>query len=472
VSRLAALALTVAALTAAPALAPAAANAHGLVGRADLPIPVWLFGWAAAVVLVVSFVALASLWPRPRLQTPRLRPLVGIPSGLDVLAGAVGVALFALVVYSGYEGTKIPTANLAPTFIYVYFWVGLVVLSVLLGDVFRALNPWLALGRTARWLIAHRRDAPPPPLLSYPSWLGRWPAVISITAFAWLELAYPNKDDPATLATLSLAYAIFQVAGMVLFGVERWSERGDGFGVYFNLYSRLSPLQRNDGRLCLRAPLSGAPPLPVMAGTVALMAVAIGSTSFDGFSNGPMWALIAPDLKRLFMGLGASDVQGQQWAATLGLVGFILLIGAIFRLGVRGMQTVGEGHSADELAGRFAHTLIPIAFAYVLAHYFSLLVFQGQAAGYLIYDPLGGGSGLFARPDFRIDFNLISATAIWYVQVGALLTGHVAGLTLAHDRAVALYHNVRAATRSQYWMLVVMVGFTSLGLWLLSAVQG
>ena len=51
------------------------------------------------------------------------------------------------------------------------------------------------------------------------------------------------------------------------------------------------------------------------------------------------------------------------------------------------------------------------------------------------------------------------------------MCGHVAGLVLAHDRAISTYSDPRVAARSQYWMLVVMVGFTSLGLWLLSAVN-
>jgi len=106
--------------------------------------------------------------------------------------------------------------------------------------------------------------------------------------------------------------------------------------------------------------------------------------------------------------------------------------------------------------------------AYALAHYFSLLAYQGQATAFLVSDPLGDGSDLLGTAGTQIDYGLISATAIWYVQVGALVIGHVAGLTLAHDRALSVYRHVREATRSQYWMLLVMVGFTSLGLWLLS----
>jgi hypothetical protein len=132
---------------------------------------------------------------------------------------------------------------------------------------------------------------------------------------------------------------------------------------------------------------------------------------------------------------------------------------------------VGEDHTARDLASRFAHTLVPIAFAYALAHYFSLLVYQSQATAFLISDPLGHGSDLFGTANSQIDYGVISTTGIWYVQVAALVCGHVAGLVLAHDRALAVYLRTRAAIRSQYWMLLVMIGFTSLGLWLLSAIN-
>jgi hypothetical protein len=461
-----------AAAAAIAALSPADALAHGLVGRADLPVPGWLFGWAAAIVLIVSFGALAALWPRPRLQEPSERRLFRLPEPVVWLFGLVGVALFALVVWAGFDGTKEAAANLAPNVIYVHFWVGLVVASLLFGDVFSALNPWRAVGRAAGWVARRAAGGRLRPPLTYPEAWGRWPAALGILGFAWLELAYAYKADPRILARISLGYFAVQLVGMALFGVETWCGRADPFGVYFNLYSRLAALVRRDGVVYARPPLSGAPSYPLLPGTVALLAVAIGSTTFDGFSNGPVWASIAPDLQSFFGHLGAGVVGRVELASTVGLVGCVLLVGLFYRIGVTGMESVGEGHRARELAGRFVHTLIPIAFAYALAHYFSLLIYQGQSVHFLISDPLNDGSNLFGTAHSTIDYSIISGAGIWYVQVGALVCGHVAGLVLAHDRAVALYRSSRDATRSQYWMLVVMVGFTSLGLWLLSAVNG
>jgi hypothetical protein len=342
--------------------------------------------------------------------------------------------------------------------------------SVLLGDVFRAFNPWRASGRAVGWAAA-RAGVSSPIRRPYPDRLGRWPAVATIVGFAWLELVYTQKADPRILAWLCVGFVLVQLAAIALFGVERWTERGDGFSVYFNMFSRLSPLVRRDGVLTLRPPLSGAPGLPVMAGSVALLCVAIGTTTFDGFSNGPVWASLNPDLQSFFKDLGLGTTPALELAGTVGLLGCIGFVAGVYWLGVRGMTTVGRGHSPGELATRFVHTLVPIAFAYALAHYFSLLVFQGQAAAYLVSDPLGDGSNIFGTASAHIDYGVVSGRTIWYVQVGALVIGHVSGLVLAHDRALTVYRRVREATRSQYWMLVVMVGFTSLGLWLLSAVR-
>ena len=461
----------IAAALAAAMLFPATAAAHGLVGRADLPIPEWLFGWAAAVVLVVSFVALATLWPKPQLEEQHERPLFRMPVAVDVVCGALGIVAFAVVVYAGFDGTQAATSNLEPTVIYVLFWVGLPVLSVFLGDVFRLFNPWRALARGVAWMAKEISGDLPEPL-EYPERLGRWPAAAGILIFAWVELAYSNRDAPQTLAIMALAYAGFQLLGMGLYGIERWCNRADAFGVYFGLFARLSAFTRRGREVLVRRPLSGAPALDVVPGTVALLLVMVGSTTFDGFSMGTIWTSITPDIQQWFVDLGFNLDNALEATFTIGLIGAVLFVSGIYNLGVAGMRLVGRPRGQVELARIFGHTLVPIAFAYVLAHYFSLLIYQGQATAYLVSDPLGNGSDLFGTANVQIDYNVITATGIWYVQVAALVLGHVTGLVLAHDRALVVYDDVRDATRSQYWMLAVMVCFTSLGLWLLSAANG
>ncbi len=449
---------------------PQSADAHGIVGRADLPIPVWLFSWTAAIVLVVSFVALSTLWRTPQLQQPHRRRLCALPQPVEWLACAIGLGLFALVLYSGFAGAQVPNANFTVTFIYVIFWVGVPVASVLFGDVFRALSPWRSSARVLRALL--RRGSRKPPL-RYPAWLGMWPAVAVIIGFAWLELVYvpADRERPSTLAALSLGYFLVMVAGMALFGVEEWSTQADGFGAYFNLLSRLSALVRGEDRaLYSRRLLSGVTDLPIRAGTVTLICALIGTTTFDGFSNGGIWRNNEPNLQSLFADLGFAQTPSIELAYSLGLVLCVLLVVGVYRIGIVGVASVSDRYDRGELTRAFAHSLVPISFAYVLAHYFSLLLWQSQAMVYLISDPLGNGANIFGTSSYEIDYHVISYAAIWYVQVVALVGGHVGGLALAHDRALVLYEDPEEAVRSQYWMLAVMVAFTSFGLWLLSSV--
>jgi hypothetical protein len=256
---------------------------------------------------------------------------------------------------------------------------------------------------------------------------------------------------------------------MSLYGAEAWSKRGDAFGVYFGMFARVAPLHWRDRALYTRPPLAGAPPLSTTPGTVALLCTMIGTTSFDGFSQGSLWTSLAGRLQTLFGDLGFNAEHALEAAGTVGLVFMVLFISLLFWLGAAGMHDVNRRLPTRELTAQFAHSLVPIALAYVVAHYFSLLAYQGQAMAYLISDPLGHGADVFGTGSAAINYTWISATGIWYVQCGALVIGHVAGLTLAHDRALAIYDEPREATRSQYWMLAVMVAFTSLGLWLLSA---
>ena len=451
-------------------MTPVLVLAHGLVQRASLPIPEWLFFWAAAIVLCVSFVALAALWPRPRLERPGWRPLPGGAGrvlggrGVEAVCGAMGVAILALVIAAGYAGPPSPVDNFAPTFVLIIFWVGLVFVSVLFGDVFRRFNPWRALGRV---LFRDRRLRP------YPERLGRWPAAVGLLAFTWIELASGWGEQPATLVTAVVGYTVVTLVAMGVYGVEPWTRCGETFSVYFNLFARLSVFETRDRVVGMRPPLGGLPRLDPLPGTVALVVVMIGSVTFDGLSQGALWKDVAEQVGDGLTSLGAGLETTPKLVATLGLAIGVALAGAFYALGIAGARSVGGEHDAERLRRGFVHSLVPIAMVYVAAHYLTFLLYEGQAIGYLASDPLGQGWNLFGTSaSAGIDFSLLSQNATWYLQVGFVVLGHVAALVLAHDRALALYGDARLAVRSQYWMLTIMVGFTGLALWLLAQAGG
>ncbi len=448
--------------------------AHGLTGRQDVPIPTWLFLWGASLVLVVSFVALATLWPKPRLQGDSWRPLPGwfsrvvASTPVALLCGAIGVFLLGLVVYAGFRGSTNPNDNFTPTFVYITFWIGLLPLSLLLGDVFRAFNPWRAVGRAIARVTTRAAGEPLPAPFAYPERLGRWPAVVGIVAFGWLELAANGGDQPQTVATATLIYSVATWIGMALYGVDAWTSRGDAFSVYFNLFARISVFERRDREIGVQRPLSGLAHWEPAPGSVVFVCALIGIVSFDGFSGGPTFNGWIPSLQEVFESVGFSAVDSLELVFGLSMLVAIALIVGFFLLGSWGAARVGGGFTVRELASRFAHSLAPIALVYAFAHYVSFFAFQGQDIIRLVSDPLGEGTDYLGTAGREIDFTVISTTFIWYFQVGAVVAGHVCALILAHDRAIAIYDDPKRATRSQYWMLAVMVGFTCLALWLLS----
>ena len=458
--------------------------AHALVGKKDLPIPEWLFAWGAALVLIITFVLLTAIWREPKLEDRRWRPAPGWLSAIlagrptAFLAGVVGVLLLGVTVWSGLSGTESPDRNFSITFVFVTAWLGLVVLSVAFGNVFRALNPWRAIARAfAGVLTAVTGQAQRAPL-AYPERLGRWPAAAGLVGFVWLELVYGESGfgsvglEPRIVATAVLLYSVYTLVAMSLFGIERWLERGETFSVYFSMFASLAAVSVRDGRLGVRRALSASREWTAgMAGSVAVVLVTIGATAYDGAREGVLDG-IAGSIFDALGDVGLSPILSQRLTGTILMAVTIGLVFAIFYAGIAGMRTVGgrvSEISTTGLARVFVHSFIPIALAYLVAHYLTLVLYQEQAQfTYLLTDPLGDGSNYFGIAINPIDYQLISANAVSYVQVAALVVGHATALVVAHDRAVAMFGDSRIAARSQYWMLALMIGFTSLGLFLLS----
>jgi hypothetical protein len=454
---------------------------HALVGRQDLPIPAWLFAWGASLVLIVSFVALTLAWQRPRFEridwraAPAWVSRVLINPVTELLAGALGVFLLGVVVWSGLQGTEAPDRNFSVTFVFITVWLGMVVASVLFGDVFRAFNPWRAIARPVGGLFRLIAGRPAPPPLRYPDWLGRWPAVLGILGFVWLELVYGQGGfqtvglTPHTVAVATLVYTAYTLVAMVLFGSERWLARGEAFSVYFSMFASLGPLEVRGRRLGVRGWLRGASAwVGAVPGSVALVLLTIGATTFDGAGEGAL----AEPINSLYNSLqdaGLGPIAALRISNSLFMALTLAFVAALYWAGIYGMHTVRAGERTRRLGRLFAHAFIPIALAYLVAHYFSIVVFQEQAQfGFLLSDPLGDGSNYFGTAGGGIDYATIGTHTIWYVQVGALIAGHVTALVLGHDRALRIFGDTRLAARSQYWMLALMVGFTSLGLYLLS----
>jgi hypothetical protein len=429
--------------------------AHGIGGVTDPPIPMWLTYYGAAAVLVLSFAALGALWKQPRLEDEDRRLVLNPTVALRVLFGTIGFALFLLVFFAALAGERSAGTNIAPTFVYVVFWVGLVPLVVIFGNLWNWLNPWRAAADAAAWTWSKSRLEWDPPF-AYPERLGRWPAAALLFCFAAIELAWTDPGDPRALALAIAIYSWIAWVGAAAFGREAWFTYGDGFSVYFSLLSRLSPFVIEDGRISRRRWLAGVARHHETPGTIAFVSVMLGSVAFDGFSRTSYWA------NRVF------DLSEAKFVAAniAGLAAAIVIVAAAFQLAVNAARLVA--HTRERLGEAFVGSLIPIALAYVVAHYFSLLLISGQLVVPLASDPFGYGWDLFGTIDYRINVRPVSVNTIWYVQTISLVAGHVLGLVLAHDRALALFPSPKTALRTQYALLALMVLYTVGGLWLLS----
>lgn len=434
--------------------------AHGVGSRADLPIPFSYAVVGAAVALVVSFLALLLLWREPRLQPARAGVAVPPPVGAVVdsavtraalrSVGLVATAYVVLAMVFGKDDALNPTAAT----VYVLFWVGIPLLSLVLGPVWRLVNPI----RTLHLLLARAlRTRPEDGLAPLPRWLGYWPAALSLLSFVWLELV--PRDINTTLPTLRLYFAAYLAAHLLAatyFG-SRWFDLGDGFEVFSSLLGRLSVLgRRGDGRVVLRNPLAGVAGTPVAPGLFGVVGVLLGSTVFDSVTGHVSWVNFAQ-----------TGPFPPRVAATLGLVVAVAVVTAAFT-GASALTGLGTGKRPLETAAAFAHSIVPIVAGYFIAHYWSLLVIVGQQAVIQLSDPLGTGADWLGTAGRGIDPALAGATTTSVIQVCAVVAGHVVGVVLAHDRAVALLPR-RHVVAGQLPLLGLMVGYTVLGLLLLFA---
>ncbi len=413
--------------------------------------------WAAGFAVASSFVALGAFWGRPLLEAAANgRELPGWMQPriwMFAVTKLLGVGMFGVLMYAAWFGNDTATVNIAGDAFYIVFWVGLQIASAVLGDIWSAFNPFITIADSAAWLkakIAPRSTEP-----NIDTEVSVWPAVVAIGSFAWLELAYHSAAEPRSVAIYLTAYSVAILGGAARFG-RRFVRRADGFGMLMTIISSVSPLHRdNAGRLRLRAPLAGVSKLPVVPGTVAFILVVLGSTTFDGFTRSSTWGRVA----------GGSTGWSLTFINTIGLSLVVGLVALAFLGAIRAMSNI-TGDSEIELADVFGPTLVTIMVAYTVAHYFSLLVLDGQRFIIQVSDPFGRGWDLFGTKDYAINWALVSTGLIAWVQTTAIAVGHVMAVAAAHDRAISRYER-ETALRSQYSMLAVMIAYTVVGLFIL-----
>ncbi len=433
--------------------------AHGIGGAKDLPISPELAIAGAVAALTVSFTVLAIAWRNPRYDeatsgrpAPARLAAVVDSTAFRVALRVLGFVLFLYAAMAAVLGKDLLT-NPFFGFFYVWWWVGLVPLSLLLGPVWKAISPV----RTINLAFARLSGSDPDRgVFDYPERLGHWPAAVGLFAFVWMELVYPFSTELGPVRLWCAVYVALMLIGGALFG-SSFYERADPFEVYSSLVGHLSVWGRREGRLVVRSPLANLDTVPVRPGLVAVVAVLFGSTAFDSFKDSSTWVRFIQTTE-----------QPVNLMNNLALLTFCVAVGLVFSLGCV-LTGVGRDLRRVELPNIFAHSVVPIIVGYIFAHYLTYLVEVGQQTLIQASDPFSNGSNLLGTGNWSVNYFLsYHPTLLANTKVIAVVLGHVLGVIAAHDRAVKVLPKRHQLT-GQLPLLFAMVAFTVGGLYLLFA---
>jgi hypothetical protein len=431
--------------------------AHGIGGAQDLPISPELAIAGAVAALTISFTVLALAWRNPRYDeatsgwpAPGWLSAVVDSTGFRVALRVFGVVVTAYAALAAVLGKDLLTNPFFGMF-YVWWWVGLVPLSLLLGPVWKAISPV----RTINLVFARlSRSDPERGVFEYPERLGYWPAAVGLYAFVWLELVYPFSTELGPVRLWCAAYVAIMLLGGALFG-NTFYARADPFEVYSSLVAKLSVWGRRGDQLVVRSPLANLDTVRVHPGLVAVVAVLFGSTAYDSFKDSSVWVKFIQTTELPAYAL-----------SNVALLAFCVTVGGVFAIGCI-LTGVGDGLRRVELPNQFAHSVVPIIVGYIVAHYLSYFVEVGQQTLVLLSDPLARGDNLLGTADWQVNYWLSShPTFLSLVKVLAVVTGHILGVVAAHDRAMRLLPKRHQLT-GQLPLLIVMVFYTVSGLYLL-----
>ena len=447
---------------------PAVAAAHGLsaVYQSPLPLAVYLAGAAVTVALSFAFVLARDLRAAPATDTR----VVAVPRALRVTLRAVGLVGWSWIMVQGLAG-GLSAAAVASLFLWVYGWVGLAAVSAFIGPVWEWLDPFATIHDILAWILRHA-GVGPWRVATIPPGLRLWPAVAGLAFFVWLELV--AVAGTATLTVVLAGYTLLTLALMAQFGRDAWRADGETFSVWFRTLNRLAPFGTVIGtgpgtvdptRVVRRPFASGLLEARWTTAHIALLAIGTGSIIFDGVSQTVAFASV--------FGNPAVGAKTLLLAVFLGLIVAAALAVA---------RTVSPGAIG---AG-----LLPIAVGYLVAHYLTYLLIDGQRILIAISDPLQRGDDLFGTAFYQPSGTWLPPGLVWTVALAAVVGGHMLGAWSGHVTAQrdmdAIAHpkpardlrhrkihapetarvgKVRDVRRREIPLAVVMVALTTLTLW-------
>lgn len=432
---------------------PGAVLGHQLVGlfESPIPLPVYLAGAAAAVGLSFAIVFVRDVRPFSQ-GDPRPRAVPGwLRAGLRLL----GVVAVAWIVAQGIVGGA-SDGDVGVLFLWIYGWVGVALVSALVGPAWAWLDPFTTVFDAGAWVL--RRVgiagwAPAP----YPASLGRAPAAAGYAAFVWLELIVTGGGGGRILVGAFLVYFAITLVGMAQFGRDAWRARAEVFSVWFGLLGRIAPVALigppEAGVVRRRSFGAGLLEPGWARADVALASLGVAGVLYDGLSQTQLW----------YDTVGLTGLAG----GTLNLAIF-LAVAVLLALGVARLVG-GSGGQALGIAAVGAG-LVPIATGYIAGHYLTFLLIDGQRILIALGDPFLQGWNLAGLAFFTPNSSWFPPGLVWALQLAAVVGGHMLGAVAGHAAAAQDLDDrsagaLRALRLRQLPLAAFMVALTATTLW-------
>jgi len=460
--------------------------AHGFAYKYDLPLPLNLYVFGSSSIVLISFLMLLCWGQSTKvLLNLKLSHTFKNPNFHEIhrmaeaTLGTLSIVLLGGILCAGFFGDPNTLSNPLPVTIWVLWWVGFFYFTALCVNLWNTLNPWAFSFQLAE--IATRKSIQ---LTSYPNWLGYWPSFLFFLSFVWIELVWPYKEVPATLATVIILYSLITWTGMTIYGKRSWLKYGECFSVIFTLIGKFSPIQfcKTKKTLHIQPPAFGILEMrePSM-GLVLITILLLAGLSFDGFMATEVWLQLKTYLlnidglhsifRKLHQTFGSLQPVLTTFGLALTLLLFLLsyiLISLLTKILIDWTTTPPKSKvPLSKVIKHFVMTLLPIAIGYHIAHYLSYLLIAGQLIVPLASDPYALGWNLFNTKDYRINIGIINAKNMWSIILVSVIVGHILSMFLSHVRASQLCGST-SRILIQLPLVGLMILYTGVSLWILA----
>ena len=401
---------------------------HGVVNVGDLPIPFDIVLNSSALVVLITFVYLKVSW-KESIVTPRQEVFNDKQNFIGKL---FGIIILFLLVAPGIFGNESSKTSVAPLILWVFLWIGVPVLGLLFGDIYSKFNPLN--------LFSLKSEKPESVYF----------ACILFIGLTWFELVWRKPGNPLNIAIVLIT--LFVCVNLLRYFLKKSLIEVDPLLLLHYLYSKLKLF---NSRPYFRSLLDNIGNLAKLRGIEYFVLLMIGTVTYDGLRETTFWY--------------------NQFGSRTDDMGFSTMMFLIMNLGTIlfyrfacffAIKVGGSDLELNHVSNLFGHTMLPIAFAYHVTHYLTLLLFESQTFFYRFNDPIGIGMNILNVEEPTINY-FIEPLVIWGIQVAVTLLGHMLSVVLAHDLAVKLFGH-QQSDKTQYIFLFITVALTLQALFVLS----